>query len=138
MRYAQGGLKKMREAVKDADDRAVIDVFQDAWKLAMRGLYDRARRDGLNVERLLEVDRARMRNAILRTKTSDALASWFLRFCADATKGNSLGAMRAEATRMREFMFNPRNFDRFQNLCLFALVSYASDGAKRSTARGNE
>jgi hypothetical protein len=71
-----------------------------------------------------------MRNAILRAKTSDALAGWFLRFCADATRGGSLGALREDGMRLRKFIFNPRNFDRFQNLCLFALVSYASEEAK--------
>jgi len=138
MRYAQGGLVKMRDAIKDADDKAVIRVFQEAWRLSMRGLYERANRDGLNPDRLLEVERERMRNAVLRAKTADALAGWFLRFCADATKGNSLGALRDEATRIREFIFNPRNFDRFQNLCLFALVSYGADGAKATNAGGKE
>ncbi|MCP9495686.1 MAG: type I-MYXAN CRISPR-associated Cas8a1/Cmx1 [Pyrinomonadaceae bacterium MAG19_C2-C3] len=137
MRYAQGGLNKMKDAVKDADDKAIIRAFQDAWKMTMRGLYERANRDGLFVDRLLEVEREKMRNAILRAKTADALAGWFLRFCADATKGNSLGAMRDEATRIRDFIFNPRNFERFQNLCLFALVSYASDTAKSNSQGEN-
>ncbi|HEX8494403.1 MAG TPA: type I-MYXAN CRISPR-associated Cas8a1/Cmx1 [Pyrinomonadaceae bacterium] len=136
MRFMQGGLKRMKEAVKDADDQAIIRAFQEAWRLTMGALGERARRDGLNFERLVEVERERMRNAILRTKTADALASWFLRFCADATKGGSLGALRNESTRIREFIFNPRNFDRFQNLCLFALVSYASEEAK--TAAGGK
>jgi CRISPR-associated protein Cas8a1/Csx13 len=137
MRFAQGGLKAMKEAIKDADDQAIIRAFQEAWKLTMGALGERARRDGLDFRRLLEVERERMRNAILRTKTADALASWFLRFCADATKGGSLGTMRTDANRIREFIFNPRNFDRFQNLCLFALVSYASDEAKSATG-GNK
>jgi CRISPR-associated protein Cas8a1/Csx13 len=137
MRFAQGGLKAMKEAIKDGDDQAIIRAFQEAWKLTMGALGERARRDGLDFGRLLEVERERMRNAILRTKTADALASWFLRFCADATKGGSLGAMRADGNRIREFIFNPRNFDRFQNLCLFALVSYASDEAKTATG-GNK
>jgi CRISPR-associated protein Cas8a1/Csx13 len=134
MRYAQGGLKAMKDAVKDAEDQAIIRAFQDAWRLTMRNLYERARRDNLaSPERLIEVERERTRNAILRAKTADALASWFLRFCADATKGGALGALRNEADRIREFIFNPRNFDRFQNLCLFALVSYASEEAKAVT-----
>lgn len=137
MRFTQGGLKRMKEAVKDADDQAIIRAFQEAWRLTMGALGERARRDGLNFERLVEVERERMRNAILRAKTADALASWFLRFCADATKGGSLGALRDEAARIREFIFNQRNFERFQNLCLFALVSYASEEAKTATG-GNQ
>lgn len=99
----------------------------------MGAMGERARRDGLNFERLVEVERERIRNAILRAKTADALAGWFLRFCADATKGGSLGSLRNEALRIREFIFNPRNFDRFQNLCLFALVSYASEDTRTTT-----
>jgi hypothetical protein len=137
MRFAQGGLKAMREAIKDADDQAIIRVFQEAWRLTMGEFGERARRGEFIFERKVETEREKMRNAILRTKTSDALAGWFLRFCADATKGGSLGAMRTDANRIREFIFNPRNFDRFQNLCLFALVSYASDEAKTATG-GNK
>jgi CRISPR-associated protein Cas8a1/Csx13 len=130
MYFMQGGLKAMKEAIRDADDQAIIRAFHDAWRLTMGALGDRARRDGLDFWRLVEVERERMRNAILRAKTADALAGWFLRFCADATKGGALGALREDGMRIRTFIFNPRNFDRFQNLCLFALVSYASGEAK--------
>ena len=133
MHFVQGGLKAMNEAIKDADDQAIIRAFHEAWRLTMRGLYERARRDGLDVFRLIEVERERMRNAILRAKTAEALAGWFLRFCADATKGGALGTLREDGLRIRKFIFNPRNFDRCQNLCLFALVSYASEGANTST-----
>ena len=130
MRYAQGGLKAMKESIKNTDDQAIIRVFQDAWRLTMGSMSERARRDGLIFERLVEVERERMRNDILRAKTADALAGWFLRFCANATKGGSLGQLRDDATQIHKFIFNPRNFERFQNLCLFALVSYAAEGAK--------
>jgi CRISPR-associated protein Cas8a1/Csx13 len=138
IRHMQGGLKAMKDAIKDADDQAIIRAFHDAWRLTMRTLYERARRDRLNDSRLIEVERERIRNAILRAKTADALAGWFLRFCADATKeGGTLGALREDGMRIRRFIFNPRNFDRFQNLCLFALVSYA--GREITTAtEGNE
>ena len=56
----------MNEAIKDADDQAIIRAFHEAWRLTMRGLYERARRDGSDVFRLIEVERERMRNAILR------------------------------------------------------------------------
>jgi CRISPR-associated protein Cas8a1/Csx13 len=127
MLFERKGLAAMRQAVKDADDRAIIQAFQDAWNMMMGALGERARRDKLDFGRLVEVERERIRNAILRTKTADALASWFLRFCADATKGAALASIRDEANRIREFIFCQRNFDRFQNLCLFALVSYAGE-----------
>ena len=136
MRYAQGGLKAMKEAIKSTDDQAIIRAFQEAWRLTMGAMGERARRDGLSFERLVEVERERIRNAILRAKTADALVGWFLRFCADATKGGSLGPLRNEATQIRKFIFNPRSFDRFQNLCLFALVSYANDELTTTRERG--
>jgi len=138
MNDSQGGLTAMKKAINDANDQAIIGAFHDAWRSTMRGLYERARREGLDENRLIEVERERMRNAILRTKTADALAGWFLRFCAEATReGGAISAMRDEAVRVRRFIFNPRNFDRFQNLCLFALVSYAS-AEKTIATGGNE
>jgi CRISPR-associated protein Cas8a1/Csx13 len=137
MRYSQGGLRAMKEAIRDADDQAIIRAFHEAWKRTMGALGDRARRDGLDFGRLVEVERERTRNAILRAKTAEALASWFLRFCADATKGAALPAIREDAGRIQKFIFNQRNFDRFQNLCLFALVSYASDESNSANG-GNQ
>jgi CRISPR-associated protein Cas8a1/Csx13 len=133
MLYAKGGLRAMKDAIKDADDKAIIRAFQEAWRFKMGALGERARSEGLDFGRLVEVERERTRNDILRTKTADMLASWFLRFCADATKGRSLATMREDGERIRKFMFNQRNFERFQNLCLFALVSYAGDEAKSAT-----
>jgi len=137
MSYSLGGLKAMKEAIKDADDQAIIRAFHEAWKRTMGALGDRARRDGLDFGRLVEVERERTRNAILRAKTTEALASWFLRFCADATKGAALAAIREDAGRIQKFIFNQRNFNRFQNLCLFSLVSYASDESN-SVNGGNQ
>lgn len=137
MRYSQGGLRAMKEAIKDADDQVIIRTFHEAWRLTMGALGERARRDGLDFQRLVEVERERMRNSILRSKTADTLAAWFLRFCADATKGSSLEPIRDEVQRVRKFIFNRRNFDRFQNLCLFALVSYTSEEVKATTGGGN-
>lgn len=135
MRFAQKGLQKMKEAIKDGVDQAVIDMFHEAWRKTMGALGERARRDGLSFERLTEVERERIRNSILRSKTADALAGWFLRFCADATRGASLPAAQKEAAVLREFLFNERNAQRLQNLLLFALVSYAKDDASAQTTR---
>ena len=137
MFFWQGGLKAMKEAIREPDDQAIIHTFHEAWRLTMGEMGDRARRDGLNFSRLVEVERERMRNAILRAKTADALAAWFLRFCADATSGGSLTAMREDGDRVRKFIFNSRNFERFQNLCLFALVSYGS-GDQKTNSGGNK
>lgn len=133
MLYVRGGLRAMQDAVKDADDQAIIRAFQEAWRYKLGALGERARSDKLDFPRLVEVERERTRNDILRTKTADMLASWFLRFCADATKGGSLKSMREEGERIRKFIFNQRNFERFQSLCLFALVSYTGDEAKSAT-----
>ncbi|CAN99346.1 hypothetical protein predicted by Glimmer/Critica [Sorangium cellulosum So ce56] len=133
MRFARKGLQAMKEVIKDGVDQAVINMFHEAWRKTMGALGERARRDGLHFERLVEVEQERIRNAILRSKTADALANWFLRFCADATRGASLPAAQRDAIALREFIFNQRNAARFQNLLLFALVSYAKDGSSLQT-----
>lgn len=133
MRFTRGGLNKMAQAIKDADDQAIIRAFHKAWDITMGQIGERARDNNLDFNRLIEVRREKIRNEILRAKTSDALAGWFLRFCADATKGAALGPIREDAERIRAFIFNQRYFERFQNLLLFALVSYASDESKNKT-----
>lgn len=92
----------------------------------MGQIGERAREQNLNFERLVEVRQEKIRNEILRAKTPDALAAWFLRFCAEASRGGALKPFQKDMERLRIFMFNPRSFDRFQNLLLFALVSYSS------------
>ena len=126
MLFLRGGLRAMQDSVKDTEDQAVIRAFQDAWKHKMGAIGERARGEGLDFSRLVEVERERTRNDILRTKTSEMLASWFMRFCADATRGGSLAAIRNNSELVRRFIFNSRNFDRFQNLCLFALVTISA------------
>ena len=122
--FQKGGLAAMTKAIKDEDDQAIIAIFHEAWRMTMGALSERAQREGSDFTALVERERERTRNAILRAKTAEALAGWFLRFCADATKGAALAGMKRNAARVREFIFNPRNFERFQNLLLFALVSY--------------
>jgi CRISPR-associated protein Cas8a1/Csx13 len=132
MLHRSGGLKKMKDSVKDAEDQAVIRAVQEAWKLKMGALYARAEREKLGKEvggSFVARERERMRNSILREKTADGLAGWFLQFCADATREYQSAALARDLSQLRQFIFNPRNFERFQNLCLFALVSYARDEA---------
>ena len=130
MMYSTGGLQKMKKEIKDEDDQIIIDVFHEAWRITMKNLYGRAEARRSDEKKDLKVRKERIRNEILRYKTPELLAGWFLRFCADATKGNSLSKLSENGERVRKFIFNPRNFDRFQNLCLFALLSYS--GKKNS------
>ncbi|MDS3860588.1 type I-MYXAN CRISPR-associated Cas8a1/Cmx1 [Thermosynechococcaceae cyanobacterium BACA0444] len=127
MNFSREGLVKMKEAIKDLEDRAIIQAFHKAWEMTMAKLGERAQDQGLDFGRLVEVRQEKIRNEILRAKTPDTLAGWFLRFCADASSGAAIKPFQEEMERLRRFMFNPRNFDRFQNLLLFALVSYSSD-----------
>ncbi|HAX75933.1 MAG TPA: type I-MYXAN CRISPR-associated Cas8a1/Cmx1 [Cyanobacteria bacterium UBA11372] len=139
MQFARGGLNQMVKAIKDEVDLAVIQAFYDAWKRIRGQLWERADREKLGKEgyyRLLEVRSERIRNEILRIKTPALLANWFLRFCAEATKGKNLGAISQKSNQIREFIFNPRYFERFQNLLLFALVSYKSEEFEISTESG--
>jgi CRISPR-associated protein Cas8a1/Csx13 len=130
MSFHRRGINQMVSAIKDEDDKAIIRAFHKAWEMTMGRIGERADKDKLNFSRLVEVRREKIRNEILRTKTSTALAGWFLQFCTDATKGASLTPIREDAERIRALIFNPRHFDRFQNLLLFALLSYEGDGTK--------
>lgn len=124
-KYSIGGLRKMKDEIKDLDDKVIIEVFQDAWNNIMGDFGERARKREFIFNVKVENEQEKMRNAILRTKTSDALASWFLRFCAEASRNAPVKTLQKNGERVRKFIFNSRNFERFQNLCLFALVSYA-------------
>jgi len=123
--FAWKGLLHMKEAIRDVDDKTIIDAFQEAWRRSMATIYGDAKRDGANGDRRVEVERERIRNSILRSKTSDALVGWFLRFCADASREAALSVFQQNGERLRLFLFEPRNIDRLQNLLLFALVSYS-------------
>jgi CRISPR-associated protein Cas8a1/Csx13 len=131
--FRKGGLNKVAQAIKNKEDIAIIRAFHKAWEMTMGQMGERARDNNLDFGRLVEVRQEKIRNEILRLKTSDAAANWFLKFCADATKGGSLAPIREDAELIREFIFNRRNFDRLQNLLLFALVSYESDKNKKET-----
>jgi CRISPR-associated protein Cas8a1/Csx13 len=125
--FRKGGLHKVAQAIKNKEDIAIIRAFHKAWEITMGQMGDRARKNNLDFGRLVEVKQEKIRNEILRLKTSEAAANWFLKFCADATKGGSLEPIREDAELIRDFIFNRRNFDRLQNLLLFALVSYESE-----------
>jgi len=133
MLFQREGLNKMAKAIRDEDDQAIIKAFHKAWEITMGQIGERARENNLDFSRLVEVRREKMRNEILRTKTPSALASWFLQFCINATKGAALDPIREDKERIRTFIFNQRNFERFQNLLLFALLSYAGDSSNNKT-----
>jgi CRISPR-associated protein Cas8a1/Csx13 len=135
MRFLHGGLVKMKEAIRDDDDRLLIKAFHEAWSSTMAGIFKDLKDNPVGAERRIDVRRERMRNEILRAKTQTQLAGWFLDFCARATEGKSLPTLRDpdSARRIRALLFDPRSFDRFQNLCLFALLSYAATEPKSSS-----
>jgi len=126
--YRKEGLCAMRDAVQDKEDRLVIERFQKAWEMTMAALGERAREKGENFSRLVEVERERIRNDLLRARTHDQLSGWLLNFMARASrKKGAPAAFKEDSDTFRSFLFNPRNADRLKNLLLFALVSYASD-----------
>lgn len=136
--FRKGGLHKVAQAIKNKEDIAIIRAFHKAWEMTMGQMGERARDNNLDFGRLVEVRQEKIRNEILRLKTSEAAANWFLKFCADATKGGSLAPIREDAELIREFIFNRRNFDRLQNLLLFALVSYESDKTNKKTNKNGD
>jgi CRISPR-associated protein Cas8a1/Csx13 len=144
--FRKGELHKVVQVIKDDIDRAIIHAFYDAWKRVRGQLWQRAKDESKkkNIDYLpiyyafLEVRSEKIRNEILRLKTPDLLAGWFLRFCADATKGRNLIGISDNADQILKFIFNARNFNRFQNLLLFALVSYKSDETITETNKNGD
>lgn len=136
--FRKGGLHKVAQAIKNKEDIAIIRAFHKVWQITLAQIYERAEKSHLDSNRLIEVRQEKIRNEILRLKTSDTAANWFLKFCADATKGGSLAPIREDAELIREFIFNRRNFERLQNLLLFALVSYESDKTKKETNKNGD
>lgn len=125
--YRKEGLRAMRDAIQDKEDRLVIERFQKAWEMIMAALGERAREKGLVFSRLVEVERERIRNDLLRSRTHDQLSGWLLNLMARASRKGAPPAFKEDSNTFRSFVFNPRNADRLKNLLLFALVSYASD-----------
>ncbi len=136
--FRKGGLHNVANAIKNKEDIAIIRAFHKAWQITLAQIYERADKSHLDSNRLIEVRQEKIRNEILRLKTSDSAANWFLKFCADATKGGPLAPIQEDAELIREFIFNRRNFDRLQNLLLFALVSYESDKTKKEANKNGE
>ena len=124
MMYEKGGFQKMKEAIKNNEDRLIIEAIHEAWYRTLGQMGERAKQEGADFFRLVEVEQEKMRNAILRMKSSELLAGWFMQFCAAATKGAPLLVFQENKAQVVEFIFNKRNYDRFRSLCLFALLSY--------------
>lgn len=127
--FRQRGLSKMKEAIRDEDDRVVVEVFHEAWRGRMHQLYERAKREKANAKIMIEGERERMRNAILRARTADSLVNWFLRFCTEASRERPMPTFQRESERLRRVLFDQHNAERLQNLFLFALLSYAPSAA---------
>ena len=129
MLYQGRGLRAMRDAVQSQDDQLIIRCFQEAWKAKRIAFSQRADAPGLGAKeywRLVEVERERMRNDILRCKTVDVLTNWLLRFAADSSRAQSLDTFATRSRDLHRILFYQRGPDRIQNLLLFALVSSTS------------
>jgi len=131
IRKVREGLQMVNKEVKDADDRLIIDIFHKAWNLSMGVMGERANREGFSANDLFSDRRERMRNEILRAKSTEQLAGWFLRFCTSAARRSPIPSLKHENERVRRFIFDRHNFDRFQNLCLFALLTYDEEDFKK-------
>ncbi len=125
--YQWKGLRAMRAAIQDEIDELIVEIFQEAWEVKRHALSDRAIRDRSDYWSLVDGERERIRNGILRCRSSDMLTRWLLAFAADARRKEPIGALVRGEITVRKFLFNPRNVDRTQNLLLFALVSSRSD-----------
>jgi CRISPR-associated protein Cas8a1/Csx13 len=136
MSHRREGLHAMQNAIsqdkRGREDRLVIQCFQEAWRLKMGAFWEQSGGNKRIFQWRTDRERERIRNDILRCKTSDGLANWLLRFAADASRATEsrpaspLMTFKERGEELREIIFNPRNTDRLQNLLLFALLSYAS------------
>jgi len=133
--YRREGFEAMRDAIQDEVDQLVISLFQEAWDIKRNALSDRAHSDHLDYWKLVDGERERIRNSILRCKSPDMLIQWLLAFAADARRKEPIGILSRQGETLRKFLFNPRNADRVQNLLLFALVSSPSTDPKGRASR---
>lgn len=140
MRFAREGLITMKENIENPVDQAVIHAFHEAWRLTVSGLHRRDNSREADPAVSINNRQERIRNEILRAKTAGLLANWFLQFCASATRNGPLRVSPDEMKLIRQFIFKEPNFERFQNLCLFALVSYRGKETAEAiaTTGGNE
>ena len=92
----------------------------------------------LDFGHLVEVEREKIRNDLLRCKTSGQLTGWLLQFMNKASRKGTPRVFSEDAETFRKFIFNPRNAERLQNLLLFALVSYSSEGVKSPSNPDNK
>ena len=139
MGFHREGLQAMRDAIQDEEDQLVIRCFQEAWDVKRSALSKRAADEKADYYALVDGEREKIRNGLLRCRTADALANWLLRFAADARRKEPLDVMVRSGPALRRFLFNPRNADRLQNLLLFALVSSPShDPSPRATPSKRE
>jgi CRISPR-associated protein Cas8a1/Csx13 len=132
------GLQAMRDAIQDPVDQLVIQRFQKAWEMTMAALGKRSREHSLDFGRLVEVERERIRNDLLRCKSPGQLTGWLLQFMNRASREGTPRVFSEDTEAFRRFLFNPRNAERLLNLLLFALVSYSSEGVESSANPDNK
>ena len=140
MCHRREGLRAMRDAIQDPADQLVIRRFQKAWEMTMGALGERTGSGGqkLDFGRLVEVEREKIRNDLLRCKTSSQLTGWLLQFMNKASRKGTPRVFSEDTETFQKFIFNPRNAERLQNLLLFALVSYSSDSKKTPAEPDNK
>jgi CRISPR-associated protein Cas8a1/Csx13, MYXAN subtype/CRISPR-associated protein Cas8a1/Csx13, MYXAN subtype, C-terminal region len=132
LKYYRKELGAVSNAVQNEQDKAVIQVMHEALRRLYGRLGERAQREGTSFERLADVELERMRNSILRAKSMDSLTQWFMHFCSTVSSGKNISLFGEHKELLYKFLFEPRNFTRFQNLCLFSLLSYESSNKDQS------
>lgn len=135
LKFYRKELGAVSKALQDEQDKAVIQVMHEAIKRLYGKLGERANREGVNFERLTEVELERMRNSILRAKSMETLTQWFMHFCSTVSSGKNISLFGEHKELLYKFLFESRNFNRFQNLCLFALLSYESSNKDQASVK---
>jgi hypothetical protein len=118
----QKGFAAMLEKVHDEQDKAFIDLIQNAWLNRMGAISEKKRGSSQDaMDRKFETEKVKIINEIRRRRSNDMLVGWITEFLALNDRG-----INAKAAACREFIFNPRNHNRLVNLVNFAFASYTS------------
>ncbi|HUC93259.1 MAG TPA: type I-MYXAN CRISPR-associated Cas8a1/Cmx1 [Paenibacillus sp.] len=130
LKYMREGLVRMKNAIRNEQDKAIVEAFHEGLRRMYGQKGDRARKEGTSFARLTEVELERIRNTILRMKTMESLFGWFVQFCSTGSGGKGIAAFGKHRELLLSFFNEPRNHARLQNLCLFAMLSY--EGADKN------
>jgi len=137
-RYEKGGLAKM---VEDQDvfpkgpERIFVEACHEAWRRRMAQLGERAKREGISFNDLVNREFERWRVIFSRCKNAAAIRAAVIDFWSRG--GASLSALQIG---WREILplFDTQDWQKARDLALLALASYRSGGNEEAMSNHND